>query len=424
MNDTAGGLRAGFSDALVWIRGNLGWLLLLSCLVLFTTKNKFNLPIAIMTLAGLFLLIRHFREFMRHPGFTWFMLLFATIVVPMLLSLPDAVNVGRSVASTAKFLVFPLIMVYVLYAIGDDRTAKRRLFLGFGLVVSVWVLDGLLQYLVGYDLLGYPYEGDRIRGMFHPKHRLGTVSAALSPVFFEFVRRHARRYRLVWLLVPAIVAAVVLSASRTAWMMLAVAGLFYFIYLALFFYGAGVFKWLVVSILVAAVISVAAYRLPHVKRYVDATALMFKGDFKSIDQATAYRLSLWQTAYYMIRANPVNGIGPRGFRYVYQQYAPKGNIWKSQTHPHQMTVEILVETGAIGLVGYVLFWIMLFRFLRRLPPERVEDTVPWGLAAMVAVFPLNAHMAFYANYWSTISWWLLIIMVLMANTRKLTDRTR
>ncbi len=420
MNDARVYPGAGLKAASAWTRENLSWLLLLSCLVLFTTKTKFNLPIAIMTLAGLFVLIRHFREVVGHPGLRWFMLLFASIVVPMLLSLVDAVNPGRAAASTAKYLVFPLVLVYVLHAVGtgDSEQFRHRLFLGFGIIVSAWVLDGLLQYLVGYDLLGYPYEGGRVRGVFHPKHRLGTVSAALSPVFFDFVRRYGRRYKPVWLLAPAIVTVVVLAASRTAWMMLLVSIFLYAVYLALRFGTRKVVKWTGVFLLVAAVISVAAYQVPHVKRYVDTTALMFKGDFKSIDQATAFRLSLWQTAYHMIRGNPVNGIGPRGFRYVYREYAPKGNMWKSQTHPHQMTLEILVETGMIGLLGYLLFWVLLFRFLLRLPRERIEATVPWGLAAMVAAFPLNAHMAFYANYWSTITWWLLIIMVAMASTYK------
>ena len=69
-------------------------------------------------------------------------------------------------------------------------------------------------------------------------------------------------------------------------------------------------------------------------------------------------------------------------------------------------IEIAIETGVVGLAGYVIFLLGMARQFKSL-----ASTEPWGcawlLAAVVACFPLNAHLAFYGSYWATLLWLLL-----------------
>ena len=134
---------------------------------------------------------------------------------------------------------------------------------------------------------------------------------------------------------------------------------------------------------------------------------LFSNDYEIIDKATAWRLPLWETATNAFIANPVNGIGPRGFRFVYQDYAPANDYWETQTHPHLLTLEILAETGLIGLLGYITFiYIILHGFFKR---RAFAKEFPFLIPVIVALFPLNAHMAFYGSIWSSMSWWLIAI---------------
>ncbi|MDZ7734970.1 MAG: hypothetical protein U5P41_01640 [Gammaproteobacteria bacterium] len=92
---------------------------------------------------------------------------------------------------------------------------------------------------------------------------------------------------------------------------------------------------------------------------------------------------------------------------MFHDYAdPEDNYWvkRTVTQPHMHLLEIMAETGALGVAGYVLFWLLLIRRLRNHPPGSA-----WVLALCLftAVFPLNAHLAFYSSYWAAFYWWLI-----------------
>ncbi|MDX1519733.1 MAG: hypothetical protein R3318_06380, partial [Gammaproteobacteria bacterium] len=79
------------------------------------------------------------------------------------------------------------------------------------------------------------------------------------------------------------------------------------------------------------------------------------------------------------------------------------------THPHLQALEIACETGVIGLTAFVLFYLLLLRFTCRQARATGLRTLPWMLAPLTAFFPLNAHLAFYGTYWSSVSWWSLAL---------------
>ena len=119
----------------------------------------------------------------------------------------------------------------------------------------------------------------------------------------------------------------------------------------------------------------------------------------------------------MLQDNWINGVGPRGFRYAYRTYADEDNYFvrrgqEGQTHPHMVFLEIAVETGVIGLVGFILFYITLFRYWWR--GRHSTITGAWTAALLAGTFPLNAHLAFYGSYWSGFMWLLVSCAVLAA----------
>jgi O-antigen ligase len=134
---------------------------------------------------------------------------------------------------------------------------------------------------------------------------------------------------------------------------------------------------------------------------------LFSGDYDTIDKATALRLPIWKTAYTAFKDNKINGIGPRGFRYVYQDYAVPGGFWITQTHPHLLILEIMVETGVCGLLGYfILIYLLINGVFHR---NKLKNELPFLIPVLVALFPFNAHMAFYGSIWSSMIWWLMAV---------------
>ena len=83
------------------------------------------------------------------------------------------------------------------------------------------------------------------------------------------------------------------------------------------------------------------------------------------------------------------------------------NFDSGQTHPHLMSLEILVETGIIGLSMYLF---ALFLILKISITSTSSDPAKfWLIAAFIAWFPLNTHLAFYGSYWASLVWMLLAL---------------
>ncbi|MFA7608062.1 MAG: O-antigen ligase family protein [Rhodocyclaceae bacterium] len=402
------------------LRDNWRWLLILSAMPLFATKTLFNAPMIVMLFIGGWLFFRAPGRWLADPAARLLLALFLCFEVPLLLSLPDAVNLERSAGTALDDLRFFFAGIFVIEVLRNE-TARRRLFWGVGLIGVIWSLDALLQMVVGYDLLGYPYNGSRPTGIFHPKLRIGTVTATLSPLLFEAIRLYARRRRWAWLGLPVVLAIIFVSGNRNAWMMLTVAIFLYLIYLYLVMQRA---QWLNLvggGSLVLTTIMIGLLQYPPMHDRMQQTLGVVSEDYQAVDNAIGFRMSLWKTAFNMYQAHWINGVGPRGFRYVYVKYAEPDDFWVRnmqandeaypQTHPHQMLLEIAAETGSLGLAGFVLMAFLYLRAALTQPMDERSHLWPWVIAVLVAWFPGNAHMAIYASYWGTIAWWLLIVSI-------------
>lgn len=395
---------------------NYEWLLILSVLLLLSTKTLFNAPMIFMALITLYRLYRNRRPILTDPAVRFMGVLFLCFWVPMVLSLPGAADLERAASTARDFLRFPLDGIFMIQALRVPRN-RERLFLGVFLTLTVWSLDGMLQFFAGRDLLGYPYQGAELTGVFFPYLRFGLVIATVAPLFFEGLRRYGRRRRWLWLLLVPYVACVFLSGNRTSWMMLSVAVLGYGIFLYRAYGGVAWYKVVAAAVGIFVVLGLLAVKQPWFESRVQTTLGLFSGNYQEIDRATSYRLSIWKTAINVFEHHWINGIGPRGFRYVYRDYAGPHDFWQHQnppeapTHPHQELLEILAGTGVPGGIGLVLFFWVLARRLRASSPQVATAAMPWVVGTVVAMNPLNVHMSFYASYWSTVAWWLLLLAV-------------
>ena len=126
----------------------------------------------------------------------------------------------------------------------------------------------------------------------------------------------------------------------------------------------------------------------------------------------SHRGYIWLGAFSMIKAHPINGVGARGFRYAFPQYAAPDDPFVSAsppilpTHSHQLLVELAAETGIFGLAGLLFATVILVRTVRSAPTGATHDMVPYAIALGAAFFPLNTHLALYSAHWSQVVWWL------------------
>ena len=390
------------------------WCLVFSFALLLPMKNGFNASFGLLALLGLVYLIKSPREVINDAGVRLMLVLFALLWLPMVLALPDATNVQHSALTTLKFVRFPLAGIFMVLVL-QDPDDRRRLILAAGVLTLLWCCDALVQFLFGTNLLGNASRPQRLTGIFHPRYRLGVSLAVLLPLTILAVHMTRSHWRFGWLLLPLPLTIILMTGSRAAWLMMLVVG---FAYAVVAIANQGLRRYVRTNGLkVLAVIVIGflvALQFPAVAKRAQSAAGVFSTDFETVDVASKRRLSIWAPAVGVAKEHWINGIGPRSFRYEFLEAAPADNFWMKRdppgvTHPHMTVIEVLVETGLIGLVGYMLLLAIVVTFTWR--RRRSEDCWAAGVCVLAALFPLNVHMATYGSFWSSVIWWLAVLWV-------------
>ena len=342
--------------------------------------------------------------------------LFAAYWLPQAISAFDAVDVGRALREAAVDLRYLPFLWLVAASVANTR-ARRTTFSGLAVIVGIWTLDALAQVAFGTSPLFWGLDQlkqwisgrpmctveqmagiDRLSGFLGPCNRkLGVVMASLSP-FLLFAA--AARLRVAgWLLASAAVGVVVLLAgARAAWITYA---------LVLVFSGWKLLGWKRLlgvfgfGFLLLGVLTVAS---TQVRERILLTTHALTADEAGVDTALSGRAQIWSAATCMIAKHPINGVGARGFRQAYPDCdaSPASRpAWGQGPafHAHQLVLEVLSETGVIGLLLWLAGAALAWRAWRYASPVAKERARPAMLALAVTVFPFNTHLAFYSTFW-------------------------
>lgn len=397
-----------------YLADNHAWMLVAAALLLLSTDTLSLVPLAMMAALGIYRVGREPQSIYRDRTQRVLLFLFVCLWLPQLVSLVGAVNLERSARIALLYPLYLFCGVFILRELARPGNLTR-LSLALLLIVVFWCVDALVQYSTGTNLLGYPYQDGMLSGMFYPKLRLGIILAVLVPIALETVRNVNRDSLYPWLLLIPFTVVVLLSGRRSAWLMLII-GLSAYLPLVFISLSSRARYIIAGALCVAAVLVGTMYfKSPDINRRIVLLTGILGSEYQA-ERATSMRTPIWDTAGNMFRDNWLNGVGPRGFRYAYRDYAEDDNYFvrqgqDGQTHPHLVFLEIAVETGVIGLAGFILFYLVILRYWWRGRHSTINGA--WTAALLAATFPLNAHLAFYGSYWSGFLW-LLIACVLAA----------
>jgi len=412
--------------------GKYSWLILLLYIALLPTKSFYNIPIIILAAAGIILIYLHRNIYCENDNIKRFGLVFLCIWIPMVLSLPDAVNFQESFRKVLSFAAYYLMGVAVISWLTNE-TPRQHLINGMGVLLVIWCMDAVWQSYAGSDFFGFPYDSKRLTGVFYPERRLGLILAILSPFYFEFIRHHAKKHGWLALLLIPYIYVIILSGSKSSWVMLVISVFLYIIYLNV---SGGLSRLKKSQVIIALVICFAGVTLlsnvdkiiPERKAIwiedrMHSMASLLSGDIDNAGRTFQHRIMIWEGAIRVASDHWINGVGPRGFRYIVDDYIDSDDkyyisvVADGSTHPHQILLEILTETGVIGVIGYLLFFILILKEAMMLIRVKNYDALPWVFPVIIAVFPINMYKAFYGHYTASLIW-VLITLSFTSKTRE------
>lgn len=348
--------------------------------------------------------IAHRSTWLSREAWLMILVFFLAYWLPELFSAFDAINAKRAWREVLLDLRYLPFLWLIALSVSNEK-GRHLIFSGLAIISLIWALDGMVQVLTGFSLGGAMTE-DRLSGIFGSDNlKLGLVLAALSPFTLDWAHKHGGTWS--WCAAAFLVGTIILWAgARAAWVMF---GIVLFVSgwrvigkrrLAIFFLASGI------------VLLCSYFASPELRARFERTETALTGGVEGLDHALSGRVSIWNAALRMSADHPVNGVGTRNFRDVYKDYAQPGDPFlggeqQGAFHAHHWLLEVLSETGVIGLICWLAGFYAMWRAWRWSPPKARELAFVPMLACVAVLFPFNTHLAFYATFWG--GCWLLLL---------------
>jgi len=282
----------------------------------------------------------------------------------------------------AALLVEVMVLLYFFAVAPATVSEVRTIILTYCVALSVTVVASRLFSVLGGG--SGTFAGLTAKGELNVVGALLSCGAALLlGALLQAGKTSARVVMLLGMIV--LVSTLVLTRSRGAWFGFGAAVLY-----ALLRVRSG-WLWTIVVLAVLLLLGVGPLRETLVSRV---------GETSEGDPSFLGRIVLWAYAWAIIKANWLFGVGFDNFRYVKHFYGYPGQIWwMIRFHAHNVFLEMLVDLGLVGFIGFCwLYFRTLFR-LDRVVRARIPDR--WALA-----LGLGAALVAYAAHglFDNVSW--------------------
>lgn len=312
-----------------------------------------------------------------------------------------------------RWTVFALIAGNLIYYHKD----KIHFFFKFLLVTLLIVsLDGLFQYIFGYNTLGYEkITRNRLSGFFNDELILGSYLSKLYPLllstYFFCINRLQKKWHIILVITSICVSLVIfLSAERASFYH----HIIFFILLLLVFDYKKIDKKFIILYSLIIIIFFILLGINDPKKY-KRLSYPIKNFIIKESIFSDQHLAHFHSAKKMFLDNKLIGVGPRLFRKLCsdERYnlddISNENIKKfnqCSTHPHNTYVQILAESGILGFgIVFFLFFLIFLKILRHLLYKVIKNTYIYEnyelcllIAIFIYLFPFSTNANFFNNW--------------------------
>jgi len=364
----------------------------------------------------------------------FFLIIFTSLLNDILVL--NKLTWSPSYSTTIKsilFLKYLLLYLTVRYLI-ENELIKIKYFFITSSIASIFVcLDIFYQFIYGVDIFGYkippgfrklsgPFGDELIAGGFI--QRFSIFSFFVLPIFFVKNSQKFTKY-LIPLLFFIFFTGIILSGNRMPLL------LFLLIVSLILIFQKQAKKYFLSFLIIFPIIFIIIYNFnPKVKmNYLNfygqiskIVLIPFNGSFKK-DEAPQY-LKEFSTFYETWKINKYIGGGVKSFRYYchVRQNIKKDSKFVCNMHPHNYYLEILTETGLIGLIIItIIFFISLYLsfFKKYISKSKLSSNniiIPFIFLFFIEIFPIKSTGSFFTT--GNATYIFLILAILIGLVRK------
>jgi len=279
-----------------------------------------------------------------------------------LLSAAFSTDPARSLLDAKEVLLFLAVPMVMRLARGDRAGRIHTVIVSVGAIAAI---VGIVQYgILHYDNLGKRPQGTLTHYMTYSGVIMLVIGVAVARLLY---RRRERAWAA--LVLPAVVVALALTFTRSAWVGACVA-------VGVLFMLKDRRLFAITPVVAALFIAVAPARV------TDRVYSMF--DLK--DPSNRDRLAMMQAGVAMVKDHPLTGLGPDMVTVEYPKYRVASAVNENAPHLHNVPMQIAAERGLPALALWIWFIVVtgwdLIGKLRR----SADPSIPAaGIAALVSM---------------------------------------
>jgi O-antigen ligase len=329
-----------------------------------------DLSVVLIDIIFLYLVIKYKKySYFNNNYFKIYLLFYTLITIRSLFS----ENIFLSLSASIFYLRFGLFALATYFFLERNSSLVKNLRNLFLIILLILFIDTVYQFFFGKNIIGmqYRFTNDnnfRLTSFFGDKGVLGSYVSRFFPLIislFFFDQKNKITNSNIFLITLVIIISlllVILSGERTSLLLLIL------VFLLIFLTSNGGLKKIFGFSLVAAVIITTLLinfdnRIKH--RVVDSTygQLGLNSTEKRIYIFGPVYEGHFKVAYKMFSENPIFGKGVKMFRDFCNKPENYINETACTTHPHNVFVQILAETGLIGFIFIFSLFIIVIKIL-------------------------------------------------------------
>ena len=340
-----------------------------------------------------------------------------------------------------RFALFSLSIFFLLEYSSSETSKSKKILMGIFMILILVILDSFLQFLSGKNIIGFEIKDNRVSGIFDDELILGSFLLKVFPFtiwLIYFSNFEISKYKnLLIIFFSMYIITVYLSGERTSLFLIFLATILFIFYLhnlrAILLKSFLIFLLFVMSTFITDFGKSDPFNRIFIKTFNQITNSFFltkrdiqldKKNLGDLTKDLKKNIQIFSTdhnghyllAYNLFKQSPIFGKGPEGFRYYCRKVEYNSKIGMCSTHPHNIFMQLLSETGLIGIFFYLFGSIFVIISLSKLYKKNMDLKSKYNfyiasIAIIVNFFPLVPSGNFFNNWISIISYYYIGIYI-------------
>ena len=371
-----------------------------------------DLSISIISICFLFtIFIKHEWKYVKNKFFIIFIIWTFYLIIRSVLT----ENPNLSLQSSLFYWRFGIFSLAVWYLLDNIKNFKRNFFFITLIVFLFMSLDGFIQFVTGVNLIGntyYSIDGQRISGLFGDEAILGNFTSRILPVLIALFFSFSKNYKIYSFMSVLFIflsgSLILISGERTAFLYFSI--FVFIIFLLLNKYRIEKLLIILVSIIFLTILftSNSSIKQRFFLNTIIETQVSQGITLQNIIPKTYEPIYL--SSYKIFLDNPYFGIGTKMYRYSCskEEYFVENGC---STHPHNTYLQLLAETGIIGIMPVItIFIVLLFLYMKHLIIYLINrksllknEEIILMSSIFISTFPFLPSLNFFHNWYSILT---------------------